>query len=302
MFDKKKYLVRLLLVLILLISSLAFGFLVKKLQARTAEAKKTEQPKEKNKDKKEKQPGQQETAADSQPAENLTSAQPLPNSNQNSDSQNKKGDENLLSSDQPTPNASSYSLHKNITTTYFWAGEEAGADNKNISNLPSAWDEQWVKHFGGVDDPDKRNGIFPAKFTPKENPFYFALPYNDFDGNGVRKKEVSSLIPWAGSKKWEKLESMCKNQWIKITKGGKTAYAQWQDVGPFKEDDGAYVFGTALPKSKINKNAGLDVSPAIKDYLGLSDIDKTDWQFVEAKSVPNGPWKQVITASQIFWL
>ena len=25
-------------------------------------------------------------------------------------------------------------VHKNISTTYFWAGEEADADNKNISN------------------------------------------------------------------------------------------------------------------------------------------------------------------------
>jgi hypothetical protein len=197
--------------------------------------------------------------------------------------------------------ASQYLVHQNISTTYFWVGEEADADNKNISNSPSAWDEQWAQHFGGVDDPNKRNGYVVAKFTPKENSFYFALPYNDFDGDGNRKKDVNSVIPWASSKKWGATESIVKNQWIKITKGGKTAYAQWEDVGPFKEDDQAYVFGTATPKSKTNDNAGLDVSPAVKDFLGLGDVDKTSWQFIDASQVPDGPWKSTTTNSQISW-
>lgn len=201
----------------------------------------------------------------------------------------------------PVEPASEYPVHKNITVTYFWAGEEAGTDNKNISNLPSAWDEDWVKHFGGVDDPNKRSGLFPAKFAPKENPFYFALPYNDFDGNGNRKKEVYNLVDWAKGHSWGDGQSILKNQWIKITKGGKTAYAQWQDVGPFKEDDAAYVFGSALPKSKTNNHAGLDVSPAVHDLLGLSDIDTVDWQFVGADQVPDGPWKKVVTTSQVYW-
>lgn len=300
MFDKKKYLLSLAVVLIIAVTGLAFGYVVKKLQARTAEAKKVEQSQKKNK--KENKPKEAEIPAEVLP-ETIQSVATQPEVPAAKDVSVSQGDQDV--SLKPTQQAvanSKYPLHKNITTTYFWAGEEAGADNKNISNLPSAWDEQWVKHFGGVDDPNKRKGIFPAKFTPKENPFYFALPYNDFDSNGKRKKEVFSLIPWAGSKSWGKLESMCKNQWIKITKNGKSAYAQWQDVGPFKENDGAYVFGTSLPKSKINKNAGLDVSPAVKNFLGLSDIDKTDWQFIDAKNVPSGPWKQIVTTSQIFWL
>ncbi|MDD5083720.1 MAG: hypothetical protein PHT88_02135 [Candidatus Moranbacteria bacterium] len=197
--------------------------------------------------------------------------------------------------------ASNHPVHKNITTTIFWAGEEAGKDNKNISNLPSAWDEEWVRHFGGVDAPGKRSGYMPSGFTPKENPFYFALPYNDFDEDGNRKQEVSRVVAWAGKRAWKDNESMLKNQWIKITKNGKVAYAQWQDVGPFKEDDVNYVFGTATPKSKINNHAGLDVSPAVKDMLGLSDIDTVDWQFVNPDEVPAGPWKTIVTTSQINW-
>lgn len=196
---------------------------------------------------------------------------------------------------------SSYPIHRNISTTYFWVGEEAGKDNKNISNLPSAWDDDWAKHFGGVDDPKRRNGLVVASFTPKENSFYFALPYNDFDENGSRKKDVGKVIPWANSKKWGASESMLKNQWIEIAKGEKKAYAQWQDVGPFGEDDSAYVFGNKAPKSRTNQDAGLDVSPAVKDFLGLGDVDRADWRFVSEDQIPAGPWKKTLTRSQIYW-
>lgn len=77
------------------------------------------------------------------------------------------------------------------------------------------------------------------------------------------------------------------------------AYAQWEDVGPFEVDDADYVFGNSRPKNKINNNAGLDVSPAVRDYLGLEDIDIIDWQFVDFKDVPKGAWKEIITNSQI---
>jgi len=194
-----------------------------------------------------------------------------------------------------------YILHKDITSTFFWAGEKAGDDNKDISNLPSAWDEDWVRHFGGVDSPKKRSGYFPAGFIPKENPFYFALPYNDYDRDGKLKAEIFKLADWTRDKKLGKKQSYCKNQWAAITKNGRTTYAQWEDVGPFKENDKEYVFGSALPKSKTNNHAGIDVSPAVRDYLGLDDIDKVDWQFVDSDQVPDGPWKKMVTTSQIYW-
>src|SRR5438270_495526 len=42
-----------------------------------------------------------------------------------------------------------------------------------------------------------------------------------------------------------------------------------------------------------NYGAGLDVSPAVRDYLGLNETDVTDWQFVEFKDVPHGPWSKL---------
>ena len=31
--------------------------------------------------------------------------------------------------------------------------------------------------------------------------------------------------------------------------------------------------------------------PAVRDYLGLQSTDVTDWQFVEVRDVPPGPWR-----------
>lgn len=201
----------------------------------------------------------------------------------------------------PSPDTA-YPLHRQITSTVFWAGEDASNDNKHISNSPSAWDDQWTKHFGGVDDPKHRTGFLPTGFTPKENPFYVALPYNDFNEKGKLKQEIFQLVSWtSGQSKISSEYSYCKNRWVKIIKSDKQVYAQWEDVGPFGEDDQAYVFGGAMPQSKTNKRAGIDASPAVRDYLTLEDIDTVDWQFVDDKDVPAGPWKQVVTTSNVSW-
>lgn len=191
-----------------------------------------------------------------------------------------------------------YALHRQVTVTVFWVGE--GSTSRSIANVQSAWDSHWEAHFGGVDDPDHRIGSRPARFVPRENPFYFALPYNDFAG-GRRKPHAAATVPWAKERTWGAKESMCKNRWIRITHGGRNCYAQWEDVGPFRTDDCAYVFGSAAPLNQQNHAAGLDISPAVRDYLGLKGMDKADWQFVDARDVPAGPWKETITASQICW-
>ena len=77
------------------------------------------------------------------------------------------------------------------------------------------------------------------------------------------------------------------------TKGNRTVYAQWEDSGPFRTDHWEYVFGNERPKANLNRGAGLDVSPAVRDYLGLQDTDVTDWKFVEFSEVPSGPWAKL---------
>lgn len=194
---------------------------------------------------------------------------------------------------QQTPPAL-YPLHVDVTATLFWIGE----DTKN-PNTQSAWDMKWMEHYGGIDEPARRNGYYPAAFTPKENPFYCALPYTDFDTNG--RKANTTMIPWANTKRWGRRESMCKNQWVRISTKTTVVYAQWEDCGPFETDDAAYVFGAAKVKNTHNQCAGIDVSPAVHDYLGLDGIDRVNWQFVNSADVPDGPWKAIITDSQITW-
>jgi len=195
---------------------------------------------------------------------------------------------------------SKYKAHENITVTYFWVGETATSENGFISNLASAWDANWKLHYGGEDTPNSRTDYYPASFIPKQNSFYVALPYNDLDAEGKVKTDRDSLIPWAKSSN-DVNGSICKDRWIKITKGTSVAYAQWEDVGPFGEDDSAYVFGSSQPESSTNSHAGIDVSPALRDYLSLSDIDTVSWEFVDDSDVPYGPWKTITKAETIPW-
>ena len=126
-------------------------------------------------------------------------------------------------------------------------------------------------------------------FLPRQNPFYVALPYNDVEG-GHTKREAKDVIPWFKDAFVRDGQSILKGHWLVIRRGNRVCYAQWEDCGPFCTDHWQYVFGDQRPKVNLNQNAGLDVSPAVRDYLGLSDIDVCDWKFVEAHEVPPGPW------------
>jgi len=177
-----------------------------------------------------------------------------------------------------------------IVTTVFWIGEEP-APNNPVPNRVSCWDKDWTKNYGGVDDPNpaNRSNYIPVKFTPRQNPFYCALPYNDKAREGHRP-EAPRIVPWFNEAYQGPAVSTCKSRWIAIRKGNRVAYAQWEDAGPFRTDHWQYVFGNERPKPNLNKGAGLDVSPAVRDYLGLQGTDVTDWRFVDFSEVPRGPW------------
>jgi hypothetical protein len=104
------------------------------------------------------------------------------------------------------------------------------------------------------------------------------------------RPEAPKVIPWFKEAYKGPAVSVCKDRWVAIRKGNRTVYAQWEDAGPFRTDHWEYVFGNERPKPNLNRGAGLDVSPAVRDYLGISDTDVTDWKFVEFKDVPPGPW------------
>lgn len=181
---------------------------------------------------------------------------------------------------------------KKGVATIFWVGEGETDDNGYISNAQSAWDTRWMEHFGGVDDPDNRCGYLPCAFTPKENPFYVALPYSDLEDDG-RRKTNSSVVPWNDA---TSRTSVLKNRWIEVRHLGVTCYGQWQDVGPFEEDDHAYVFGNAeSPKNQFGEKAGIDLSPALAECLKIDGSDEVSWRHIELANVPAGPWRDNIT-------
>jgi hypothetical protein len=189
------------------------------------------------------------------------------------------------------PAVQRYQWKTNIVTTVFWVGEQAGGNNP-VPNYKSCWDYNWTENYGGTDTPDAsaRRNYIPIAFIPKQNPFYCALPYNDVT-HGQFKPEAPLVIPWFKHEYRGPGQSVCRDRWIAIRKGNHTCYAQWEDCGPFRTDHFQYVFGNERPKPNLNRGAGLDVSPAVRDYLRLAPTDVTEWQFVEVRDVPPGPWR-----------
>ncbi|MBV8279977.1 MAG: hypothetical protein JO170_32575 [Verrucomicrobia bacterium] len=165
-----------------------------------------------------------------------------------------------------------------ITATVFWVGEPPTVSDPG--NLVSAWDQNWLE--------SARN----------QNSFYIALPYNDV-ANGHTKAEAKNVIPWFKQTYVRDGQSVLKDHWVAIRKGAKICYAQWEDVGPFQVDHWQYVFGNERPHPNRNKDAGIDVSPAVKEYLGMSGIDSCDWRFVSENEISQGPWNTHETAGNL---
>src|SRR5208283_4231493 len=145
----------------------------------------------------------------------------------------------------------------NIIATVFWIGEPASELNP-ISNVKSSWDADWVAHYGVDEDHTK--------------------------------PDAATIIPWFNIAFVRDGESVCKGRWVAIRHGKRICYAQWEDVGPYETDHWQYVFGNERPHPNPNHDAGIDVSPAVRDYLGFSGMDACDWRFVNAWEVPTGPW------------
>jgi len=178
-----------------------------------------------------------------------------------------------------------YPWKSNIVTEVFWVGQP-------WSGTSSAWDPEWKRHYGGIDNPrpSARHNYIPIAFTPRQNPFYCELPYNDVNA-GTTKPEAALVIPWFKAIYHKNGQSVCRSRWVEIrNQAGKTCYAQWSDCGPGGTDQWQYVFGNQIPAANSMHGAGLGVSPAVRDYLGLTELDVTSWRFVDYPDVPSGAW------------
>lgn len=230
-----------------------------------------------------------------------------------------------------------YPVHTGIVSTTFWVGERF-TDAADGSQVCSTYDSQWAYHWSGVKsgtlggntdckgsptggcdgvpgvnkcDTEARKApdFWPTSsaVTPKENPFYLDLPYDDIN-NPDAFADRCKVVPWANDAGYaghctDTGFSYMKNRWVKITANGQTCYGQIEDAGPGTYHDVAYVFGAtnAKPANREYNSAGLDVSPAMTGCLKFPELDGENnlvsWRFVDQP--PAGPWTKVVTTSGV---
>ena len=209
-----------------------------------------------------------------------------------------------------------YPTHTGIIATTFWVGEIFDPTAPDGSQRISTYDDNWYANYGGCDGrivagrclTEKRvasNGWFPRHMTPKQNPFYLDLPYDDLnDPVGFRYR--GKHLPWAKDSAYrpyikDRRVSLMKDRWVRIWRGNRVCYGQIEDAGPGQYHNARYVFGTtnARPLNTRYNGAGIDVSPSLNGCLGFRSIngssDKVSWRFVERSAVPPGPWTRIVT-------
>jgi hypothetical protein len=224
-----------------------------------------------------------------------------------------------------------YPWHTNIVATTFWVGEIFDPNVPDGSQVFSTYDKDWEANYGGCDgvlaptcQTQQRtvaNGYMPTDMTPKENPFYLDLPFDDVNDSTAFKQRCQ-VIPWAAADNAATGKNNCansnysymKNRWVQLTgPNGNTCYGQIEDAGPSSGSlyhDANYVFGTnnARPANKQfsgdkTQGAGADVSPALNGCLGFKDLDgdndHVSWRFIDRANVPAGPWLNVVTTSGV---
>ena len=225
----------------------------------------------------------------------------------------------------PTPGArlmdGTYPWHTGIVATTFWVGEIFDPKAADGSQVESAYDSSWMRHYGGCDgrvvrhgrrstcETQRRtaaNGWFPTDMRPGENPFYLDVPFDDVN-DPIAFRQRCGVVPWAQDPGYrghcrDRTFSYLKNRWVRIVgPAGRTCYGQVEDAGPGKYHDAAYVFGShdVRPANRRYGGAGMDVSPALNGCLGFAalngDADRISWSFVEADDVPPGPWTRIVT-------
>ena len=217
----------------------------------------------------------------------------------------------------PAP-AGRYPVHTGIVATTFWVGEVFDPDAPDGSQVLSAYDDHWLTSYGGCDgvvvdgtcSTERRtaaNGYFPTSTTPRQNPFYLDLPFDDVN-DPTAAAQRAAVVPWAHEPRYAAVladpdRSLMKDRWVAVRKDGRTCFGQVQDAGPGEYDDAAYVFGAddARPANRRYNGAGLDVSPALNGCLAFAELDGqddvVDWWFVDDADVPPGPWTRLVTRS-----
>src|SRR5260370_14529571 len=114
----------------------------------------------------------------------------------------------------PRARGEPYPWKRQIVTTVCWIGEKP-SENNPVPNRSSSWDKEWSKSYGGFDDPNpaRRQDYTPVKFTPRQHPFYCALPYND-QAATAHRPAAAHLPPAVNDASQRPGGSACKDRWI----------------------------------------------------------------------------------------
>ena len=144
------------------------------------------------------------------------------------------------------PRGKGYPLHTRIVATTFWIGEIFDPNAPDGSQVISTYDSHWMQHYGGCDGvvvsgtcrTERRaagNGFFPTRMTPRENPFYLDLPFDDLNDPTAFSRRAQ-VIPWAqdpgySGRAGDPAFSYMKNRWVKLMRNGRTCYGQVEDAG-----------------------------------------------------------------------
>jgi len=192
-----------------------------------------------------------------------------------------------------------YPWKTGIITTMFWIGE-GSTPISSTTNVQSSWDEDWLPNNHGSDSPYNRNGYASGNHASTLNPFYVALPFNDLAFPDKARRWLPA--GWYRRPKDGKQVSACKDRWVEIkNQRGDYCYAQWEDVGPLNYSDAEYVFGGERPNGLGDNHAGLDVSPAVAQYLGIDGKNRlTSWRFVDDEDVRPGAWLKLDEQAVLF--
>lgn len=83
--------------------------------------------------------------------------------------------------------------------------------------------------------------------------------------------------------------SAALRQWVRVVNpaNGKSIRALVLDVGPWNENDNAYVFRGARPaaesgvdtRGRTTNHAGIDLGEAVWAALGMTDNGRVEWEF-----------------------
>ena len=192
----------------------------------------------------------------------------------------------------PVPASPRYPVEDGYCDNGFlgWRSRPAGIIRSRITRAPGT--RIGPSNYGGFDNPDpsRRHDYIPVIYVPRQNPFYCALPYNDVS-HGQFKPEAPMVVPWF------------RQAYVRTG-----AFGLQGPLGrdPPRQPGLLRAMGRlrtfphrSLPIRFPERAAETEPEPrrrsrCLAGGARLSrprPTDVTDWQFVEVRDVPPGPWR-----------